>query len=79
MPLDQPVVPSSAAQPVDQLMISNSMHPWNERTRWVPCAALQMNAEQGFLHDIFHIGKVAADPSPNPRPHERRDGAQRHL
>src|SRR5215510_1820196 len=59
---------AAAAEIIDKLVLRNGLNPWEERSAIVPCVALQVQSEQGLLHDILDIlktqpisGKAAID------------------
>ena len=71
---DESARPPAASPQVDQLVAGDRMQPGRHRHRCIEGAALQMNSQQGLLHQILHvvrcIAEAAAEVAAQPLRHQ---------
>jgi hypothetical protein len=73
----QSVAPALAPPEVDQLVMRNSQRPVSDRNRGVVRAALQVNRQQGLLHQVLHVVRAGLHPPPQEAAQSRGDAGQR--
>ena len=76
------IAAAAAAHSIDQLVAGDCAQPWSEWQRGIPGLPLEVNGEQGFLHDILGIIEWQSGAAQTParrRPQGRRQAREQPI